>query len=82
MNSNDFLNIITPFIESKVTPAFSLGKIDPSHTAGSNPRILFDGETSVSSKRYKYLSSYTPKANDRVLIANVSGTHVVLGKIS
>lgn len=81
MNSNDFINIIAPFIESKISPAFSLGTIDPAHTGG-NPKILFDGETSVSSKQYKYLSSYTPRANDRVLLANVSGTHVVLGKIS
>jgi hypothetical protein len=59
---------------------FSLGKVSSTHSSG-RPQIVFDGEDSASSKRYPYLSSYTPSANDRVLLVNVGGSHVVVGKI-
>lgn len=45
------------------------------------PFIKFDGESSASSKKYSLLASYTPAINDRVLLAAVSGTYVILGKI-
>lgn len=60
--------------------SFRLGKIDPSYTTGS-PKIVFDGESAVSGKQYPCLSSYAPAANDRVLLAAVSGSYVILGKI-
>lgn len=53
-----------------------LGKIDPNYSSG-RPSIVFDGESQSSVKRYPYLSSYQPTANDRVMI--VRG--VVAGKI-
>ena len=44
--------------------------------------IQFDGETSASAKKYKRLASYSsPAVNDRVLLVNVGGTYIVLGKI-
>lgn len=45
------------------------------------PQITFDGEGSASQKQYSRLSSYDPVVNDRVLLASISGTYVVLGKI-
>ena len=59
---------------------FRMAKVDPSYSSGL-PRLLFDGETVVSQKRYPYLGNYTPVAGDRVLLAVVGGTYVVLGKI-
>lgn len=44
-------------------------------------QVVFAGETSPTLKRYKKLSSYTPASNDRVLMARVSGTYIILGKI-
>ncbi|WP_218924883.1 hypothetical protein [Priestia megaterium] len=60
--------------------AFSLGTIQSGYSSG-RPRVLFDGESVTSSKQYSYLSSYAPASNDRVLLANISGTYVILGKI-
>lgn len=59
---------------------FRLGKIDPAHTTG-RPKIVFDGEITASGKQYPYLASYTPAASDRVILALVSGSYIVLGKI-
>lgn len=59
---------------------FSLGTVASNHTSG-RPQIVFDGDSSPSTKRYPYLSSYTPTANDRVLLVNIGGSHIVIGKI-
>lgn len=44
-------------------------------------KIQLDGEDAPSDKEYSYLASYTPQLNDRVLLANVGGTHIVLDAI-
>jgi hypothetical protein len=61
-------------------PAFALGSVDEDYVSGK-PKILFDGETVVSTKTYPYLETYTPTAADRVLLARVGGSYVVLGKV-
>lgn len=43
--------------------------------------VRFWGENNASSKSYKRLSSYTPVVGDKVLLAQVGGTFVILGKI-
>lgn len=45
------------------------------------PYIRFYGETVASQKPYKYLQSYTPTTGDKVLVARVSKTYVILGKV-
>lgn len=62
------------------TSIFLLGTIDPAYVSG-RPKIQFDGESTVSIRQYPYLSSYTPVASARVLLAVVGHGAVVLGKI-
>lgn len=81
MNSSEFVGLINSMIDKKTSPPFAIGRIDPAYSSG-NPRIIFDGETTVSTKRYTKLNSYTCQPNDRVLLARVSGTYVVLGSLS
>ena len=52
-----------------------------SNTSGSGVTVQIDGESAATTKKYTYLSSYTPTVNDRVLIAEVGGSYVILGKI-
>lgn len=78
MNAEEFVSLIAK-LNTQEKP-FSLGTIDSNYSSGK-PRIQFDGESSPSGKGYPYLSSYSPTGGDRVLIANIAGTHVVLGKI-
>ena len=47
----------------------------------STAKVTFDGEEEASEKQYAYLSSYVPKSGDRVLMAAVGGTYVILGKV-
>lgn len=44
-------------------------------------KIKFDGEDRPSEKQYAYLSSYSPKVDDRILLAAIGGTYIILGKI-
>lgn len=59
---------------------FRLGKIDPLYSSG-RPKIVFDGESIASAKQYPYLAPYTPAAGDRVLLAKVAGSYVIIGKV-
>lgn len=44
--------------------------------------VQFDGETTPSAKKYKHLSSYNnPAVGDRVLMLEISGTYIILGKV-
>lgn len=56
-----------------------LGKIA---SVGGGVALIIDGETTPTTKKYLFLSSYSPAVNDRVLIEEISGTYVVLGKVT
>ncbi len=51
-------------------------KVDPAYVSG-RPSLVFDGEDAPTVKKYPYLSSYTPLANDRVMVVG----KVIVGKI-
>lgn len=60
---------------------FKLATVTALFSPSGSPKIKFDGESTASEKKYSYLASYTPTVNDRVLLASVGGTYVILGKI-
>lgn len=53
---------------------------DYNATTGST--LVFDGESSPTTKRYKRLSGTTYSAGQRVLVAKITGTYVILGIVS
>lgn len=62
-------------------PVFRLATIPSGYTMGI-PTLIFDGEGSATTRQYHYLASYTPTANDRVLVAMVGHGGVILGKVT
>ncbi len=70
MNSFEFLGLLK---EDKKS-LFRLGTI-------VNSKVQFDGESTVSGKTYKRLSSYTISNGDRVLLVRIAGTYVILGEV-
>lgn len=48
--------------------------------SGTSAEIKFDGEES-SGKKYRMLTTYIPSIGDRVLVAKISGSAVILGSI-
>lgn len=51
------------------------------YNSSTGSTLIFDGETEPTTKRYKRLYSYSGAANHRVLVAKVSGTYIILGRI-
>ena len=66
--------------QGRDSPAFRLGTIPSTYTSG-RPQVQFDGESAASTRTYPYLGSYTPAANDRVLVAMVGHGGIILGKV-
>jgi hypothetical protein len=73
-----FLNITK---DVKTNKSFRLAIIENGYTEGK-PRVIFDGETKPTAKRYPYLESYIPTSGDRILMVYVGGSYVILGKIN
>lgn len=65
---------------SGMSPSFCLGTIAAGYVSG-RPAVVFDGETTTTTRHYPYLVSYTPQAGDRVLIALVGHGGVILGRV-
>lgn len=57
-----------------------LGTIS-AYTSGTGVALTIDGESTPTTKKYLFLSSYTPVVDDRVLIEEIAGTYVVLGSV-
>lgn len=60
-----------------------IGTIDPAYSGSGRPRVLFDGETSLTgiTQTYPYLSTYTPAASHRVLLIKSGNTWVVMARL-
>lgn len=54
--------------------------IDPYHTGGA-PRIMFEDSGLWTTVGYPYLSSYTPKASDKVLMQPLNDSWIIAGRI-
>lgn len=61
-------------MKNKKTAKFAT--IDPNYVTGK-PCLVFDGELTPTIKTFVYLASYTPVANDRVMVIQ----DVIVGKI-
>lgn len=44
-------------------------------------QLIIDGEDIPTTKKYTYMSSYVPTADDRVLIEEIGGSYVIIGKV-
>jgi hypothetical protein len=62
-----------------------LATVDPAYVASSYPatlpKVTFDGEGTLTGKRYPVLSGYLPRASDRVVMLPCGNTYVVLGSL-
>lgn len=61
--------------------SFKLGTVAELFATLNTAKVKFDGEETAAEKQFAYLSSYTPAVNDRVLLASIGGTYIILGKI-
>lgn len=58
-----------------------LAAIDPAYTTGL-AKVTFEGETAVSGKGYAWVRPYVPQPNDRVVMAPVGTSYLILGPVT
>jgi len=82
LEPNEFYQLLEEFYASKqkVSPTFRLGTIDLAYTSGL-PKVLLDGDETVTIKEFSHLRNYTPTAGDKVVLALVGNTYIILGRI-
>lgn len=58
-----------------------LGVLDTNFSGNGLPRVLFDGEDSMSNKGYAWTAPYIPTAGDRVMLQPVGNSYVIVGSV-
>lgn len=78
ITSNDLLKVI----QSTNSGSGALTKLAVvSNILNGSVYLTFYGDETPSQKSYKRLSSYTPTKGDTVLVLNVNGSYVIVGKV-
>jgi len=68
---------------NKKTPSqFKLGTVGKGFVSGGAIPVLFDGSTAETLKKYNCIGSYIPAIGDRILMAEIGGSFVVIGNVS
>jgi|GEM_PF-5253812 len=82
MDARDFLTAIARGVPQTPQRLNRLATIPAGYTSG-DPTVVFDGESTPTTKTYKRLASYTPAASDRVLLAPVgTSSYVIIGQVT
>lgn len=51
------------------------------YNSSTGTTLIFDGADTATTKRYKRVGSASFSAGNRVLVAKISGTYLILGRI-
>lgn len=82
-----FLEDLTGYSRAKLSDSTTkLARIsavyDPDTYPGNLPQVIFDGESTISTKEYPVLGGYWPQPNDRVLMIKSGNTYVIAGPVN
>lgn len=87
----DLLESISEFVRGEVRRSYAgtaprIAEIDPEYDPWSYPntlpRVTFDGESTISEKRYTVASGYHPFPTDRVVMMPINGSYVIMNSLS
>jgi len=87
MDALEFLESVAGYTEARnrPTPQVKLGTVDaaydPDTYPATLPKITFDGESTLSGKRYPVIGSYWPHPSDRVVLLPTGTTYAILGSV-
>lgn len=88
ISSMDFMASVAGIARASAEPSsanrpLKIGTVDAAYAGlPALPRVTFDGETLLSGKTYPFLSGYFPRASDRVVLAPVGTTYVIIGGLA
>lgn len=85
----DFLASVSGYAQaagqtSSANRPWKIGTIETPYIGwpGTLPKVIFDGESSTSGKVYPVRDGYRPVAGDRVVLAPVGTTYVIMGSLN
>jgi len=88
---HEFLRSIAAYSEANAPSTsanrpIKMGRVDYEYNpadflGGVMPRVLFDGESTVSQKRYQVMSGYFPLPGARVVLVPVGTTYLIIGSV-
>ena len=81
-----FLSSIASFTQATKSPSSAdkpvqLAVVDPDYVSGW-PKVIFEGESTLSGKLYPHLDSYCPSPSDRVVMVPVGTTWIIVGAVT
>jgi hypothetical protein len=90
MTALTMLQSIAGYVAGQDTSSASkpilLGTVDPAYVTSTYPttlpKITFDGESTLSGKRYVVVGSYLPVAGDRVALVPIGTTYAIIGALA
>jgi hypothetical protein len=84
----DFLTEMSGYVQADITGSSAnrpvkFATIDPAFDpyAGLLPKVTFDGEGTLSGKRYPHVATYVPIPSDRVVLIPAGNTYLILGSV-
>ena len=88
---HDLLRAIAGFTQANQDPKVEtrrirLGQVDYDYNpadflGGVNPKVLFEGESTLSQKRYPVMAGYYPLPGARVVLLPVGTTYMIVGTV-
>lgn len=87
MDALELLESVAGYAEARnrPTPQVKLGTIDddydPDTYPATLPKLTFDGESTLSTKRYSVIGSYWPYPSDRVVLLPAGTTYAIIGSV-
>lgn len=89
-NAQGFLDLVGTHVDREKTSSADrsnrLAVIDPAYVAasfpGTLPKVTFEGESTLTAKRYNVAGGYSPVPSHRVLMVPVGNTYVIIGKLA
>jgi hypothetical protein len=82
ITAQGLLELVARYVAPMIPPRNRMGTIDSGYPGSGWPRVVFDGEATVSAKAYAHVDAYTPAADDRVVLVPVGGTWLIIGSVS
>lgn len=67
--------------ESSADKPYLIAVVDPAYNGVGDPKVTFEGETTMSGKTYPYISTIYPRPSDRVILAPVGTSYVIIGSL-
>jgi hypothetical protein len=80
IDPREFLDGVVAYAAPQNGRGNRMAVIDAAYTTG-NPKVTFEGDTTLSTQGFEYIRPYTPVAGARVVMLPIGHTYVIAGSV-